>query len=70
MTSIVCNADTCNKKIKLIDEIISLCRCGKKYCGIHRLSETHNCKYDYKGTTNKEYTITKMKCVASKINSI
>jgi hypothetical protein len=70
MTSSVCNVVGCNKKIKLLDEIIAVCRCGKTHCITHRLSERHNCNFDYKGITNKEDTIRRMKCVASKINNI
>ena len=38
--------DTCNKKIKLVEEILSKCKCGKHNCGNHRID--HKCDYDYK----------------------
>ena len=66
----VCNVNGCNKKINLIDEVVSLCKCGKKHCIRHRLSETHNCNYDYRGNVNKAEIIKNMKCVASKLNVI
>jgi hypothetical protein len=44
--------DTCNKKIKLIEEITSKCKCGKINCGIHKLD--HNCNYDYKNDHQKQ----------------
>ncbi len=35
---------TCRKKLTLT---ASLCRCGCKFCDLHRLPEDHSCTYDY-----------------------
>ena len=35
----------CRKKLTLMD---MECRCGKKFCALHRLPEEHNCTFDYK----------------------
>jgi hypothetical protein len=48
--------DTCNKKIKLVEEILSKCKCGKHNCASHR--QDHKCDYDYKSEfKNQTYTI-------------
>ena len=70
MTKSVCAFDGCKKKIKLIDNLISTCKCGKKHCVTHRLSETHNCNFDFKSEINQEEKIKEMKCIASKIDTI
>ena len=62
----MCNFDTCDKKIKVSDKIIGLCKCGKTFCLLHRLGETHNCAYNHKSELKKEEFITKNKCVAEK----
>ena len=36
--------DFCNKKYGLITFI---CRCGGKFCTIHRYTDSHNCDFDY-----------------------
>lgn len=43
--NIICNENTCNKKLKLYD---MECRCNHKFCSTHRLPEDHACSYDYK----------------------
>jgi hypothetical protein len=40
----------CNKKLKLTD---IECKCGYKFCNLHRYSDQHDCKFDYKHA-NKE----------------
>lgn len=40
-----CALDACNKKCTILDMD---CQCGKKYCVLHRLPETHKCDFDYK----------------------
>lgn len=41
----------CRSKVKIIDVIISTCRCGNVYCMRHRID--HECTFDYK----KDYEI-------------
>lgn len=38
--------DQCNRKLNVTNNYT--CRCGKLFCGQHRYSEVHGCKYDYK----------------------
>ena len=47
MTKSICDLDGCNKKIKLVNKLVSTCYCGKTHCDSHRLSETHKCDYDF-----------------------
>jgi hypothetical protein len=70
MTKSICDLDGCNKKIKLVNQLMSTCYCGKTHCGFHRLSETHKCDYDFRSKINFEDKIKEMKCVASKIDNI
>ena len=39
-----CNFADCKKKLKLTD---MECKCGMKYCQLHRLPEVHTCNYDH-----------------------
>ena len=40
-----CCASECKRKLFLSD---TECRCGQRYCGHHRLPETHSCSFDFK----------------------
>ena len=40
-----CEFPTCNKKTGLLG---FECRCGNKYCTIHRFPDQHSCKFDFK----------------------
>lgn len=60
--------DTCNKKIKLVEEITSKCRCGKISCGNHRTD--HNCNYDYKSDFQKQNISILVPVVGSKLEKI
>lgn len=48
-----CNYPDCNKKLKLTD---IKCRCGFKFCALHRYSDKHNCTFDYKNMGEIELT--------------
>ena len=48
-----CNYPDCNKKLKLTD---IKCRCGFKFCALHRYSDKHNCGFDYKNMGKIELT--------------
>jgi hypothetical protein len=39
-----CNMNECKKKLPLIS---FKCKCDLHFCDIHRLSEEHNCSYNY-----------------------
>ena len=58
--------EKCDKKLKVSDKIIGLCKCGKTFCLLHRLGETHNCGYNHKLELKTEEFILKNKCVAEK----
>jgi predicted nucleic acid binding AN1-type Zn finger protein len=40
-----CCAADCIRKLMLTD---GECRCKQRYCGQHRLPETHSCSFDFK----------------------
>ncbi len=62
-----CSLDGCNKKLRLTD---MACRCGKKFCGNHRVCSDHNCTYDYKSSERKELEKNNEKIVGEKLNKI
>jgi predicted nucleic acid binding AN1-type Zn finger protein len=41
----------CRKKLGLLD---LACRCGTRFCGVHRLPEAHACKHDYRADAQKQ----------------
>lgn len=65
-----CCLKECGKKLSIIEREF-VCRCGKKFCGLHRLPEQHNCIYDF-GETKEEQDrkVESMKCVVDKISKI
>ena len=46
----LCQLDGCKKKLMLTDIV---CKCEKKFCSLHRYSEGHGCKFDYKADHEK-----------------
>ncbi len=46
-----CQAECCRRKLGVV---VFDCRCGKVFCGEHRLSENHNCNFDYRALHKKE----------------
>jgi len=40
-----CCLDGCKKKLLLSD---FACRCGGTFCSLHRISESHACRFDYR----------------------
>ena len=58
-----CNLDGCTKKLKLSD---MECRCGKRFCLIHRLPEQHSCSINYKNIN----PIHLEKCIGEKVIKI
>jgi len=63
-----CILKGCKNKISLIALQLS-CRCGKSFCAVHIMPETHNCTFDYKknNQANKCIKAEDLKCVADKI---
>jgi predicted nucleic acid binding AN1-type Zn finger protein len=62
-----CNFSECNKKLKLSNYD---CKCGFKFCTVHRYSFTHDCPYDHKNDERKQLSTQMVQVVASKINKI
>ena len=60
----ICAYPDCKKKICIVDMLSSKCKCGKIYCILHRLPESHDCNYDYYKEVDMKKEIDKMKCVA------
>ena len=46
-----CGHVDCRKKLKLTD---FECRCGLRFCGLHRHAEAHNCGFDYSTMFRKQ----------------
>ena len=47
----LCQHESCRRKLGIVP---FECRCGKAFCGEHRLSENHNCPIDYKALHRAE----------------
>ena len=65
-----CALKTCKKKLSMVEREF-VCRCGKCYCGEHRLPEDHSCSYNFE-ITEKERVVktTDMRCVSEKVIKI
>ena len=46
----LCQYTGCKKKLMLSD---MACKCEKTFCGLHRHSDDHACKFDYKNAHEK-----------------
>lgn len=57
----------CEKKIGLLG---FGCKCGYKFCGLHRVPETHHCQIDYKRTDRKKLEAANPKLESQKLNKI
>lgn len=69
----ICSLNDCSRKIKLTEQ--TTCKCNKcclHFCSSHRLSETHNCSFDYKSKSNEYISnyVEKNKCVNSTVVKI
>jgi len=58
---------TCKKKLGLTG---FSCRCGGQFCSLHRYSDKHECKFDYKAMGEKEISTNNPMVVAQKISKI
>ena len=43
------------------------CKCGLKFCALHRAPESHNCTYDFKSEGCKKLEETLVKVVNEKV---
>jgi predicted nucleic acid binding AN1-type Zn finger protein len=47
-----CSFEGCNKKLTITDMV---CRCGNKYCQLHRVPETHDCSFNFKKMDEEKF---------------
>ena len=64
-----CDHSNCNKRIRPVDTIMASCKCGKQFCTTHRLSEMHDCSYNYK-IIDISAEINKLQCVSDRIERV
>ncbi len=65
--TIKCSNQGCSKKITLVDNVSGKCKCGLKFCQIHRLAEQHECIYNFKTENDAKEFIARNKCINAKI---
>jgi|SaaInlV_150m_DNA_4_1039716.scaffolds.fasta_scaffold126632_1 predicted nucleic acid binding AN1-type Zn finger protein len=65
----ICKHDTCKKRIRPVDTLIASCKCGKQFCSVHRLPESHNCDYNFKNI-NINDEINKLKCISERVDKL
>jgi len=58
---------SCKKKLGLTG---FSCRCGGQFCAVHRYSDKHECKFDYKAMGEKEISEANPLIVAAKVAKI
>lgn len=59
----MCAFEDCKRKLTLTDYN---CRCGQRFCGVHRIPEEHACTYDYKTESLTVLSTQLVKCVGDK----
>jgi hypothetical protein len=59
-----CGLPDCKRKLMLTD---LECKCGHRYCGLHRHAEEHKCTFDYKQHGLAHLSTTMVRCVASRL---
>jgi len=47
-----CSFEGCNKKLTITD---LECRCGNKYCQLHRVAESHHCSFNFKNIDKEQF---------------
>jgi len=62
-----CSASDCKKKLTMLDFD---CRCGHKYCAIHRQAEDHQCTHNWKADANKTLGKQLVSCVSEKLSKL
>ena len=62
-----CSAKDCKKNISLFS---FECKCGKSFCGKHKLPEDHDCNYDHKNDGIQHLKQKLVKVTGTKINPI
>ena len=59
--------DVCKKRVGLTAIV---CRCGRKFCGIHRYPSEHSCTFDYRAMGAEEIRRNNPVVKAAKMNQI
>lgn len=62
-----CCFGECKKKLTLMD---MECKCGFKFCSLHRLPESHKCTYDFKNESKDLLAKRLIKVVKDKVERI
>jgi len=62
-----CCAEHCKRRLTLTD---ITCRCGLRFCGVHRYPEEHVCSYDYKKAGYSQLSTMLVQVVGKKIETI
>jgi predicted nucleic acid binding AN1-type Zn finger protein len=57
----------CHKKLGLI---LFSCKCGGNFCAEHRLSDSHNCDYDFKEENKRKLSRDLVKVVGEKLEKL
>jgi predicted nucleic acid binding AN1-type Zn finger protein len=70
MSGKVCAFAECNKKIKLVDEITCMCRCGLYFCRLHKFPIDHNCTFDIQKKFREQLEKKLTKLTGNKLNKI
>jgi len=60
--------DTCNKLLKMVEQLVNKCQCSKIFCTKHK--QTHVCTYDYYNDNKKILEEKHKKVVKDKITKI
>lgn len=55
----------CRKKLRVT--AVFECKCGSHYCGAHRYSDEHGCRYDYRAQHMKKIELENPRVVPVKI---
>ena len=65
----ICEYKDCKKQISAVEMMMATCKCNKHFCKLHRLSEQHDCIYNYRNI-DTDAEINKLKCVSDRIKRI
>lgn len=57
----------CNKKLGLI---LFSCKCGGNFCAEHRLSDDHQCEYDFKEENKRKLSQELVRVVGEKLDKL
>jgi predicted nucleic acid binding AN1-type Zn finger protein len=63
-----CQYNKCKRKMGIFSDVS--CKCGKKFCEMHRFYSDHECDYDHKGENIKKLKLENPRIVAEKFEKI